>query len=165
MADTKVTAMTELNATPDSSDLLYIVDDPAGTPISKKITVANMLGSTAGLGANTFTGQQTFKETKDTAHTITDGAAFEIDPANGSIQIVTLGAGRTPAATNFEAGQCVLLGIDDGTAYGLTWTSVAVTWVTPGGTATAPTLATTGYTWVLLWKVGTTIYGAEVGQP
>lgn len=117
------------------------------------------------LGANTFTGQQTFLETMDTVYTITDGAAFEIDPANGNIQVVTLGAARTPAATNFAAGQAVLLGINDGTAYAITWTTVAPTWVVPGGTAAAPTLATTGYTWILLWKVSTTIYACEVGQP
>lgn len=115
--------------------------------------------------AQSWTAQQTFKELKDTVHTITDGAAFEIDPANGSIQVVTLGANRTPAATNFEAGQTVLLGIDDGTAYTITWTSVAPTWVRAGGSASAPTLATTGYTWVLLWRVGSTTYGAEVGKP
>jgi hypothetical protein len=115
--------------------------------------------------AQSWTAQQTFKELKDTVHTITDGAAFEIDPANGSIQTVTLSANRTPAATNFEAGQVVLLGIDDGTAYTITWTTVAVTWVKAGGTASAPTLATTGFTWVLLWKVGSTIYGVEVGKP
>lgn len=115
--------------------------------------------------ANSWTAQQTFKEVKDTVHTITDGAAFEIDPANGSVQTVTLGASRTPAATNFEAGQVVLLGIDDGTGYAITWTTVAVTWVKGGGTASAPALATTGYTWVLLWKVGSTIYGCEVGKP
>lgn len=115
--------------------------------------------------SQSWTAQQTFKELKDTVHTITDGAAFEIDPANGSIQTVTLGANRTPAATNFEAGQVVLLGIDDGTAYTITWTTVAVTWVKAGGTASAPTLATTGFTWVLLWKVGSTIYGTEVGKP
>jgi hypothetical protein len=115
--------------------------------------------------AQSWTAQQTFKELKDTVHTITDGAAFEIDPANGSIQVVTLGANRTPAATNFEAGQVVLLGIDDGTAFTVTWTTVSPTWVKGGGTATAPTLATTGYTWVLLWKVSTTIYGTEVGKP
>jgi hypothetical protein len=120
--------------------------------------------ATLGL-AQSWTAQQTFKEVKDTVHTITDGAAFEIDPANGSMQVVTLGASRTPAATNFEAGQIVLLGIDDGAAYAVTWTTVAVTWVKPGGSAAAPTLATSGYTWVLLWKVGSTIYGAEVGKP
>ena len=104
-------------------------------------------------------------EFTDTVYTITDGAGFQIDPGNGSIQVVTLGASRTPAATNFDAGQTVLLGIDDGTAYTITWDTVAVTWVKAGGSATAPTLATSGYTWILLWKVGANIYGTEVGQP
>ena len=119
----------------------------------------------ASLGANFFTGTQTFKGVTDTVFTITDAAAFEIDPANGSVQVVTLGASRTPAATNFAAGQTVILGINDGTAYAVTWTTVNPTWVKAGGTGAAPTLATTGFTWVLLWKVGSTMYAAEVGKP
>ena len=115
--------------------------------------------------ANTFTAQQTFKGLVDTVFTITDAAAFEINPSNGSMQVITLGANRTPAATTFLAGQCVLLGINDGTAFTVTWTTVAVTWVKAGGTASAPTLATTGYTWVLLWKVGSVVYGTTVGSP
>jgi len=111
----------------------------------------------------TWVAQQTFKETADTVHAITDGVAFEIDPANGNIQTVILGAARTPLATNFAAGQCVLLGIDDGIAYAITWTGIGVTWVTPGGTAEPPVLAETGYTWIMLWKEGSTIYGTEVG--
>lgn len=98
---------------------------------------------------------KTITGTKETVYTITDGAGFEIDPANGGIQVVTLGASRSPAVTNFTAGQSVLLGIDDGTAYTITWPTI--TWATT--TATAPTLATSGYTWVVLWKVGTTLYG------
>ena len=113
--------------------------------------------------AQSWTAQQTFKELKDTVHTITDGAAFQIDPANGSVQVVTLGASRSPLATNFEAGQTVLLGVDDGTAYSVTWPSV--TWLKNGGTAAAPTLATSGYTWVLLFKQNTTLFGAIVGSP
>jgi hypothetical protein len=41
MADTKTTALTEL-ASAAATDILYIVDDPGGTPLSKKITVANL---------------------------------------------------------------------------------------------------------------------------
>lgn len=41
MADTKTTALTALTA-PAGEDLLYTVDDPSGTPTSKKITVANL---------------------------------------------------------------------------------------------------------------------------
>jgi hypothetical protein len=99
--------------------------------------------------------------------TITDGAAFEVDPSNGSIQLITLGASRTPKATNFAAGESVTLMVDDGSAFTLTWTDATwggtgVVWETNGGVA--PTLATTGYTVIVLWKVGTQVYGARVGD-
>ena len=99
--------------------------------------------------------------------TITDGAAFEIDPSNGSVQLITLGASRTPKATNFIAGEAITLMVDDGTAYTLTWTDATrggsgVVWKTDSGTA--PTLNTSGYTVITLWKVGTQVYGARVGN-
>jgi hypothetical protein len=93
--------------------------------------------------------------------TITDGASVDIDPSNGSIQLWTLTDSRTPVLpTSWTAGQGITLQIDDGSAYAVTWTTMGVVWA--GGTA--PTLATTGYTVVELWKVGTTIYGALVGD-
>lgn len=97
-------------------------------------------------------------------YTIQDGAAFEIDPGNGSIQLITLGAARTPKATNFAAGESVTLMVLDGSAYTLTWTDATfggsgVVWV--GGSA--PTLDTTKYTVIELWKVGSQVYGALVG--
>jgi hypothetical protein len=99
--------------------------------------------------------------------TITDGAAFEIDPGNGSVQLITLGANRTPKATNFAAGEAITLMVDDGTAYTLTWTDATfggsgVVWKTDGGVA--PTLNTSGYTVIVLWKVSTQVYGARVGD-
>lgn len=48
MADTKLTALAELAATPANTDILYIVDDPGGTPISKKITVSNLVAAASG---------------------------------------------------------------------------------------------------------------------
>jgi hypothetical protein len=99
--------------------------------------------------------------------TITDGAAFEIDPGNGSIQLITLGASRTPKATNFANGESVILMVDDGTAYALTWTDATfggsgVVWKTNAGVA--PTLNTTGYTVIVLWEVAGQVYGARVGD-
>jgi hypothetical protein len=44
MADKKVTQLTELTTTADS-DLLYIVDDATGTPVSKKVTVTNFFST------------------------------------------------------------------------------------------------------------------------
>lgn len=139
---------------------------PTTLSANRTLTLPNATDTLAVLGtAQSFTATQTFKGLTDTVYTISDGAAFEIDPANGSIQVVTLGASRTPAATNFAAGQSVLLGIDDGTAYTITWSTINPTWVTPGGAASAPTLATSGYTWILFWKVSTTIYATLVGSP
>jgi hypothetical protein len=99
--------------------------------------------------------------------TITDGAAFEIDPGNGTIQLITLGASRTPKATNFANGESVTFMVDDGSAYTLTWTDATfggsgVAWKTDGGVA--PTLNTTGYTVIVLFKVAGQVYGARVGN-
>jgi len=59
MADKKVTALTSLTA-PTSADLLMIIDDPSGTPVSKQITLKNLAGgmpntavSTLSVSANT----------------------------------------------------------------------------------------------------------------
>ena len=113
-------------------------------------------------GTETFT-NKTITGTKETVFTITDGAAFEINPANGGIQTITLGANRTPAATNFTAGQSVTLMIDDAAAYSITWSTVNPTWVGATSTGSAPTLATSGYTIIEMWKVGSTVYAAYVG--
>jgi hypothetical protein len=93
---------------------------------------------------------------------ITDGSTVNLDPNNGSIQTWTLGANRTPGQANWAAGQSITLLVDDGSAHTITWTTLAVVWKTDGGTA--PTLELTGFTVIVLWKVGTTIYGARVGD-
>lgn len=131
-------------------------------------TFADWVVSLSALNAGTsvtWTGLQTFTGYADTVFAITDAAAFAIDPGNGAVQTVTLGASRTPVLANFASGQTIILGINDGAGYAITWSSIAPTWVRPGGTGAAPTLHTTGYTWVLLWKVGATVYAAEVGKP
>lgn len=137
--------------------------------LSNIITPTNILTATntATLTNKTLTDPAIIGTVLEDVFTITDGAAFEIDPGNGSIQLITLGANRTPKATNFAAGESVTLMVDDGTAYTLTWTDstwggTGVVWKTDGGVA--PTLNTTGYTAIQLWKVGTQVYGARVGD-
>lgn len=90
------------------------------------------------------------------------GTTPALSPTNGSIQTWTLSGNSTPTAGTWAAGQSITLMIDDGSAYTVTWTSLSVTWKTGGGTA--PTLNTSGFTAIALWKVGTTIYGARVGD-
>ena len=136
-------------------------------------TAATMTGPTGTMVGTSDTQTLTNKTLTDPAiigaiiedvFTISDGVAFEIDPSNGTIQQITLGANRTPKGTNFLAGESVTLMVDDGSARTLTWGDTTfgtngVIWV--GGTA--PTLATAGWTVIELWKVGTQVYGALVG--
>jgi len=111
--------------------------------------------------AQTLTAK-TFGNYTETVFAVTDGATVNLDPNNGPIQTWTLGANRTPDQANWAAGQSITLLVDDGTAATIDWTTLAVVWKTDGGTA--PTLELTGFTVIVLWKVGTTIYGARVGD-
>jgi hypothetical protein len=87
------------------------------------------------------------------------GTTPALNPNNGTIQTWTLSANSTPT-DSFVAGEAMTLMVDDGTARTITWPSV--TWKTDGGVA--PTLNTSGFTVVTLWKVSTTLYGARVGD-
>lgn len=87
------------------------------------------------------------------------GTTPAFDPANGGIQYWTLSANSTPT-DSLADGESITLMIDDGTAYTITWPTM--TWRNNGGSA--PTLATSGYTVVELFKVNTTLYGLLAGD-
>jgi hypothetical protein len=87
------------------------------------------------------------------------GTTPTLDPSNGTVQTHTL-SGATTYTDSFANGETITLMVDDGAGATVTWPTT--TWVNNGGVA--PTLATTGYTVIALWKVGTTLYGALVGD-
>lgn len=176
-------------STSDTTDYMIVADDGTweegiGTYSSAntltRTTVTN--SSNAGSAVNFAAGSKTVLMTPSAARlsfvsqtltdpsiigaiiedvfTITDGASVDINPSNGTIQLWTLGASRTPTATSFLAGESVTLMVADGSAYAVTWTTIGVVWV--GGTA--PTLPTSGYGVITLWKVGSTVYGAGMGN-
>lgn len=100
---------------------------------------------------------------QDGVFAITDGSSVDLNPANGAIQTWTLGANRTPTATSFASGQSIILVLTAG-ANSVTWTTVAVTWTKQGGGGTAPTLSSSGKTIVILYKIGSTVYGSYLGD-
>jgi hypothetical protein len=113
----------------------------------------------------TLTGTQTLTNKTVSGLVLNDGYTEEIfavtgttpalSPANGSIQTWTLTANSTPTIGTWVDGQSVTLMIDDGTNYSITWPTIS--WTTTS--ASPPVLRTTGYTTVVLWEVGSVIYG------
>lgn len=144
----------------------------SGTSI-KTVNSSSLLGSgNLAVGDVTLTGTETLTNKTLTTPTLNAGYTEQVyaisgttpalSPTNGSIQTWTLTANSTPTAGTWAAGQSVTLMVNDtASSFTVTWTSMPVTWV--GGSA--PTLAPGGgFTVIALWKVGTTIYGASIGQ-
>lgn len=101
------------------------------------------------------------KSLKQKVYTIPSSSNPAISAKNGTIQILTLISNTTPS-DSLEEGESVTLMIDDGTAFTINWTSMNVRWKTNSGTA--PFLNTSQYTVIVLWKVGTIVYGARIGD-
>lgn len=112
--------------------------------------------------ASTGRGSLAAKSVESGTFVITDAADYELNPRNGYFQSWVLGANRTPRGTNFLAGQQMILMIDDGSAFGVTWTHASLNVVWIGGSP--PALPTSGYAIIKLFKVGSTVYGKHEGN-
>lgn len=89
------------------------------------------------------------------------GIAPDITPANGTIQSWTLNGISTPTI-NIDSGQHVNIRIDDGAAFTVNWTDKSIEWKTNGGEA--PELNTDSFTWIVIWNIDGSYYGARVGD-
>ena len=89
---------------------------------------------------------------------ITDASSVALDPDNGMVQTWTLGANRT-ATDSLTTGQSMLLIVTASSSnYTLTWPTMK--W--NGGSA--PTLGGANATAIELFKVGSQLYGATIGD-
>ena len=91
MADKKITALTDLSTGIASADLLHVVDDPTGTPINKKISVANFINNLP-----TFIGF---------SNSIQDMADNSVTAANSTTAVTKLETTGTVATTLADGNQ------------------------------------------------------------
>ena len=98
MADEKITELAALGAQPDDADIIPIVDDPSGSPVTKKVTVANLLAGAGGGGAKLY------------VSTIFEAIGrFLVSKYNGGdVQISSSGIIVDSGATQAAGGKCRL---------------------------------------------------------
>ena len=124
---------------------------------SADITIAD--STKMPLAGGTFTGTIIVEDAiNENVFAITDASSVALDPDNGMVQTWTLGANRT-ATDSLTTGQSMLLIITASSSnYTLTWPTIK--W--NGGSA--PTLGGANATAIELFKVGSQLYGATVGD-
>jgi|TARA_B110000908_G_scaffold54121_1_gene65926 hypothetical protein len=130
----------------------------AGEDIVQPSDLATVANAALPKAGGTMTGDLVVKGVTETNFALT-GTTPAIDPTNGTIQTWTLTGASTPTfASGWSANEGITLMIDDGSASAITWPTMQ--W--SGGAA--PTLPTTGYAIVTIWKEGSVYYGVSAGD-
>ena len=173
--DTSPTLVTPALGTPTSGTLTNATGLPISTGVSglgtgvatflatpSSANLASAVTDETGSGALVFGTAPALSNPTVTAYTETVYAlsGTAIDPANGTIQTKTLGS-NTTFTESLADGQSVVLMLNPVT-YTITWPTM--TWINTSGSGSAPTLEASSTNVVIVWQVGSTVYGNWAGS-
>ena len=133
-----------------------------GALLVKTVNGSSILGSgNLAVGDVTLAGTQTLtnKTITETVFALT-GATPSIAATNGAVQTWTLSGASTPTNA-LTSGQSIILVITPG-SFAITWPGAI--WTKQGGSGALPALFSAGKTSVVLWMVGSTLYGSHLGD-
>ena len=132
MADKKITALTDLSTGIAGADLLHVIDDPAGTPINKKVSVTNFINNLP-----SFIGYANSTQALSGAGAVDVTSAVTLVTSTGAAEALTLADGTVVGQTKH-----IIHDVDGG--------SSVITPTTASGFSTA-TLTDVGDCVVLMW--------------
>jgi hypothetical protein len=133
-----------------------------GALVTKTVNGSSILGSgNLAVGDVTLAGTQTLtnKTITETVFALT-GTTPAFTATNGAVQTWTLTAASSPTNA-LTSGQSIILVVTPG-SFAITWPGA--TWTKIGGSGALPALFSAGKTTVVLWMVGSNLYGSHLGD-